>query len=1127
MAYGNDVRISDLPPAGPIQGDEVIPIVQLGITRRATVDAITGGGGTVVTNISTDSPNRTIITSVIEPMTTPTIHIDVDTAAETTRVNALLDTVQLSTTAPVSSSQQLNLLLPDGTTKSATIGPFPGVTRLDQLSDVSVQAEATIPNGNALLWNSVAQRWVNGPVATTGIDIEFRERPAGVFAADAVALAAWNAYVDGEIAARIGSTSTRTQLSNGSLATTVIIYQVAGQPVQMTVTTRTDASAILATLNGAGDNAKTIAAAAQSSGPTLLVNSWSANVFQIVATFPVTTTLAQVQAVFLNARSDSVYYGGPTTGRFAYQPSPLAENVRIADSEIANQLVAGTNMALVVDPITKKVTFNASGGSGSNENIFNLGQPLIADNVGILVKTVSTTPILINVVGTVNNNGDFGAVTITSAGFPPTIPAGYNSQYVGISSADNKTWGGVGRIAANSAGIEQIAWKVPPASLLNFTDAKVWLMVDNGAAIYAANTTSQAADRGPVSTVLFPDATINYVDDTLGGLAASVTFGGSSSPFVLRYDYPYASKTALGTSFLGYLDRTVNRSATGTLTLASATSNTSTVTANVTGLPSGLTNTSSVVAFGPNGAWDITEAIIGVGTITGTFNCPTGTTVAAGTYSTFFSGVTGAAVSSLNGVNGTALISSSDASITVSTVGQTIDLKSGVPSVAGVATGYNVGPYVPANVAVYAGNQTPPSTAQNEGQVQIGTGTGYSTSTTVLAPAPAATPKQGWTFGGQKANNVVFELGTQKQIFRLGVSGTWNSIPAYGTLSVIHRPVVLKYNTDFDSGSPFPGLVTASGSAAPLIESATVTPVARYCTNLGLACATGTFSGQTALGLVSLATVSGSANTPVLIFNTTTTLTATNLGNTSGSVTLPLEVYSGGQWVYLGAEWQISAYTLATNQVQLTLTGAGSYSGNPVRIQNGLTTPMLAWYSGLPPVSTVFGASLTAAAGYVEVMIPANIWTVDTFTYNPTGFTLPTTASAPQGYNFSWTLVSGTQALNTVDYWHFTGNDQYNPSTSANWNNRLTVNYGSSGSSIPGNLWDTWVINWTSEPIELTTDGSASNGATTGDAISYTYQGVTRYRFIPNTYVPGSDAFYSTYTPATKTVSGLLTTRSS
>ncbi|MCX8520281.1 MAG: hypothetical protein ORN28_01940, partial [Rhodoferax sp.] len=127
--------------------------------------------------------------------------------------------------------------------------------------------------------------------------------------------------VDNEIAARIGSATLRTQMSNGTQPLTVIISQIPGLPVTMTISTLTNAATILATLTSLGANARTLGSS-QTGGATLLVESYSSATFQIIANFPPATTLAQVQNAFLGVRSDSVWYGGPTTGQFTFQPAP-------------------------------------------------------------------------------------------------------------------------------------------------------------------------------------------------------------------------------------------------------------------------------------------------------------------------------------------------------------------------------------------------------------------------------------------------------------------------------------------------------------------------------------------------------------------------------------------------------------------------------------------------------------------------------------------------------------------------------------------------------------------------------------------------------------------------------------
>lgn len=64
--------------------------------------------------------------------------------------------------------------------------------------------------------------------------------------------------------------------------------------------------------------------------------------------------------------------------------------------------------------------------------------------------------------------------------------------------------------------------------------------------------------------------------------------------------------------------------------------------------------------------------------------------------------------------------------------------------------------------------------------------------------------------------------------------------------------------------------------------------------------------------------------------------------------------------------------------------------------------------------------------------------------------------------------------------------------------------------------WEYLVANWSSEP----TLNSTISG---GEVYNYILSGVTRYRFIPTTYDPTQDAFYSTFTSGT--LSNLIITR--
>ena len=160
--------------------------------------------------------------------------------------------------------------------------------------------------------------------------------------------------------------------------------------------------------------------------------------------------------------------------------------------------------------------------SPSSPLLINLGIGYNADNVGLMLRTTSSTPAVNNAVGTINNSADYGAVTITSTPYPPTIPTGYNQNFIGISDSTNTLWAGFGRLTV--AGIEQIAWIKPPTANSNFTGAKIWIGVNEIASVYSAidlNTAQTVA--GPVTSIITPELTHTYSDDGLGGRADTIT----------------------------------------------------------------------------------------------------------------------------------------------------------------------------------------------------------------------------------------------------------------------------------------------------------------------------------------------------------------------------------------------------------------------------------------------------------------------------------------------------------------------------------------------------------------------------------------------------------------------------
>ena len=570
-----------------------------------------------------------------------------------------------------------------------------------------------------------------------------------------VAIPAETIRIDTEIANKIGSATTRTQLSNGTEIVLVVINQIASQPVTMTVTTRTDSTAILATLNAAGANATTISNA-QTGGNTLLVQSWSAQIFQIVAHFPPATTLAQVQALFSGARSDSVFYGGPTTGQFTFVDAPK--------QAIANQFVAGSNITLTQDA-NRNVTIASTGG-GSSGNIFDVSSSYNADNVGVLTRINSNTPLQSAAAGTIQNIDDFGSVNISSTPFPPPIATGYNSAFIGISASD-ESWGGVGRLTAT--GIDQIAWKRKPAATGAFTGARLWQVVNNIASVYSGTDLNTVqSSTGPVTSVLFPELTHSYASDELGGKADTVT----TQPFI---DSRIATKIGSApTTYTNSGGLTVGNGFGNAGTTATFIS-TSYVTAKA------FLQTALIGAVAPVsglGNWTLPSWPILISNIANPTSTQFGTvtqiqessatqflSMTISGNAAYFAGFTTQqplyflgnpafvfqdppknaiqtfTVAALNGVQGFASLTSSDNSVSInpSIANKTISLTTAVPNVAGTATARNNGPvvlsnvtktYVGANAALYSSDkgvsfQVQPLTAYSDTPQALSVGTGY------------------------------------------------------------------------------------------------------------------------------------------------------------------------------------------------------------------------------------------------------------------------------------------------------------------------------------------------------------------------------------------------------------------
>jgi hypothetical protein len=68
--------------------------------------------------------------------------------------------------------------------------------------------------------------------------------------------------------------------------------------------------------------------------------------------------------------------------------------------------------------------------------------------------------------------------------------------------------------------------------------------------------------------------------------------------------------------------------------------------------------------------------------------------------------------------------------------------------------------------------------------------------------------------------------------------------------------------------------------------------------------------------------------------------------------------------------------------------------------------------------------------------------------------------------------------------------------------------------------WDYLAINWTTAPTQV---GTATVGGSPGVVLAYILSGVTRYRFVPDTYDAALDSFYTSYISGV--LVGLIVTR--
>lgn len=70
----------------------------------------------------------------------------------------------------------------------------------------------------------------------------------------------------------------------------------------------------------------------------------------------------------------------------------------------------------------------------------------------------------------------------------------------------------------------------------------------------------------------------------------------------------------------------------------------------------------------------------------------------------------------------------------------------------------------------------------------------------------------------------------------------------------------------------------------------------------------------------------------------------------------------------------------------------------------------------------------------------------------------------------------------------------------------------------PGITWEFYATNWDTAP-------TANKIITGGTVYNYTYDSITRYRFVPSTYTPQADVFYTNFNNITDVLSGPIVAR--
>jgi len=281
---------------------------------------------------------------------------------------------------------------------------------------------------------------------------------------------------------------------------------------------------------------------------------------------------------------------------------------------------------------------------------------------------------------------------------------------------------------------------------------------------------------------------------------------------------------------------------------------------------------------------------------------------------------------------------------------------------------------------------------------------------------------------------------------------------------------------------------------------------------------------RTALGLTALATTTPAANVTAFLETPSSANLAAAITNETGSGSLvfattpTLNNPTASTSSTSTAALTVTGGTSTVDLLRLVATSDATFASVGFIDRNGVSRGSFG-YAGTTAIAfsnTVFftatgGSRMLFSTTGTERMTIAATGEIGVGTASPSTKAMLDLTSTTKGFLPPRMTTTQRDAISAPP----AGLMVYNSTT-----NKLNFYNGSAWEAVTSAAtsitWDYLVANWSSEP----TLNAAISG---GEVYDYTLSGVTRYRFVPTTYDPTQDAFYSTY--ESETLSNLIATR--